>query len=1027
MASLSEISINRPVLATIMNVVVIIFGIIGWRSLGVREYPVTDNPIINVSTNYVGANADVIESQITEILEESINGISGIRSITSISRDGKSQVTVEFELSVDLETAANDVRDRVNRVLFRLPKDVDPPTVAKQDADANPIVYVGVRSDTKDMLELNNIATVMVKERLQTIPGVSEVRIWGEKRYSMRMWMDPARLASFQITPQDVLTALNNQNVELPSGAVDGDRTELTIRTIGRLSGPEEFNDLIIKQEGDRVVRFKDIGHAELGPENERTLLKNNGVPMIGVVLIPLPGSNQIEIADEFHRRVEQLRNDVPPEYELKVGFDFTDFIRASISEVSETIVIAFGLVVIIIFLFLRDWRSTVIPVLAIPISLVGSFFVMYLMDYSINVLTLLGLVLAIGLVVDDAIVVLENIYTKVEEGMAPKKAAIEGANEIYFAVISTTVVLCAVFLPVIFLEGITGRLFREFGVVIATAVVISSFVSLSLTAMLSSKMLRRKAKQPWFYRVTEPFFEKLNAGYESSLRSFMQQRYWAIVIVVVSGISIALLLTQIPSELAPQEDRGAFRLVATGPEGANFEYMADYVDAAYDIIDTSLQASETKVIVSVTSPVFSAAIGANSGFVRVILTPGEERERSQQAIVSEISPKIQQLTGARAFLVQDQSIGSSRGIGGLPLQYVLQAPNMERLKEVLPEFMSAASARSEFSFVDVNLKFNKPEIKLEIDRDRARVLGVSVQEIASTLQLALSGQRFGYFIKDGRQYEVKAQLARANRNAPLDLSSLYVKNNMGTLIQLDNLVRLEEVSSPPAIYRFNRYVSATVSAQLAPGIPLSRGIEVMDEVAEEVLPDNVVTTLDGAARDFQESSGSLLFSFLLALVLIYLVLGAQFESFVSPIIIMFTVPLALLGALFSLWIFHQTLNVFSQIGIIMLIGLVTKNGILMVEFSNLKRDEGMSVAEAAVQGAVSRFRPVLMTSLSCILGILPIALALGAGSETRVSMGIAVVGGMTLSSLLTLYILPPLYSYLSRPKKTASLASTIK
>lgn len=1023
MASLSDISIKRPVLATIMSLVIILFGVIGFQYLGVREYPSVDNPIITVTTTYVGANADVIEQQLTEVIEESVNGIAGIRTITSVSRDGRSIITVEFNLETDLEAAANDVRDRVSRVLNRLPPDADPPTVAKADADANPIVYVGVRSDQRNLLEITDLAVNVLKERLQTIPGVSVVQIWGEKKYSMRLWMDPARLASYQITPQEVVQALNKENVELPSGSVDLSRTELSIRTIGRLYTPEEFNELIIKQEADRVVKFKDIGNAEYGPENERVLLKSNGVPMVGVVLVPQPGVNQIAIAQEFYKRVKQIQNDIPQDYKLILGFDTTEFIQQSISEVEETIIISFGLVVIVIFLFLRDWRTTLIPVVAIPISLVGTFFVMYLLGFSINILTLLGIVLAIGLVVDDAIVVLENIYSKIEEGVPVKEAAIEGSREIYFAVISTTVVLCAVFLPVVFLQGISGRLFREFGITIASAVVISAFVSLSLTPMMSSRLLRPHEASSRFYQVTERFFVWINKVYETTLRAFMQVRWASLLLIAGSGGLIVWLGASLPSELAPQEDRAAFRVVATGPEGANFEYMSDWVDEASETVIGHLDTNENRVIVSVASPNFGSS-GANNGFVRVILTPAARRQRSQQTIVEKITPDIMRLSGARAFVAQDQSIGASRGIGALPLQYVIQAPTLEKLKEVLPAFMDEARKQPEFAFVDANLRFNKPELRLEIDRDKARNLGVSVQDIAQTIQLSLAGQRFGYFIREGKQYQVIGQLSRENRNQPSDIRSLYVKNNRGDLVQLDNVIKLEEISSPPAIYRFNRYVAATVSAQLKPGISLGQGIDVMDGVASRVLDESVSTSLDGAARDFRESSSSLLFSFLMALVLIYLVLGAQFESFVSPIIILFTVPLALLGALASLWVFNQTLNIFSQIGIIMLIGLVTKNGILIVEFANQRMEAGLNKAEAAIAGATTRFRPILMTSLCTILGILPIALALGAGSESRVSMGIAVVGGMTVSTFLTLYIVPAIYTYLTREHKAQPAAT---
>lgn len=994
----------------VMSIVIIIFGIIGFSYLGVREYPSVDPPIITVSTNYVGANADIIESQITEPLEESINGIAGIKSLTSVSRDGRSTITVEFELGVDLEAAANDVRDKVSRAQSQLPPDTDPPIVSKADADSSPIVFLNLKSDNRSLLELTQVAENLFKERFQTIPGVSEVRIWGEKRYSMRLWMDPARLAAYGLTPLDVLNAVGRDNVELPSGRVEGRSTELTVRTLGRLNTPEEYNKLIVKEAGDVIVRFQDVGRAELYPENERTVLKRDGIPMVGVVLVPQPGSNNIEIAEEFYKRLETLKRDVPADIELGIGFDNTRYILESIDEVKQTIFLAFGLVVLIIFAFLRDWRTTFIPVITIPISLIGTFFIMYLMDFSINVLTLLGIVLAIGLVVDDTIVVLENIYTKIEAGMKPRQAALEGSSEIFFAVISTTVALVAVFLPVVFLQGLTGRLFREFGIVVAGAVVISSFVALTLTPMLCASLLKRREQHNWFYRKSERFFVWMNKGYNRSLESFMEKRWLAFPIVAASIGLIWLFISILPSELAPMEDRNGFSIFATAPEGATFEYMDHYMDQLIALIKQEVP--ETEALITVTSPGFGAASSVNTGFVRGRLVDASERERSQQEIVDNLTPLVSRETGARAFISQEQTIGDRRG--GMPVQYVIQAPNLDKLKEKLPAFMEAARQHPAFSFTDLNLKFNKPELKIEIDRDKARSLGVGVRDIAQTLQLGLSGSRFGYFIMDGKQYQVIGQVEAEDRNAPADLRSLYVRNNAGQLIQMDNLVSVSEQSTPPQLFRYNRYVSATVSANLNPGYTLGEGIAAMDEIKEQVLDDSFTTTLSGASAEFQESSNSLLFAFVFALVLIYLVLAAQFESFRDPLVIMFTVPLALVGALFTLWYFNETLNIFSQIGIIMLIGLVTKNGILIVEFASQRKAQGMELEDAIIGAAEARFRPILMTSLSTILGILPIALALGAGSESRVSMGIAVVGGLFFATGLTLYIIPALYTYIT-------------
>jgi multidrug efflux pump len=1018
MASLSTISINRPVLAIVMSLVIILFGFIGFSYLGVREFPSVDPPIISVSTTYVGANSDIIESQITEPLEDAINGISGIRTITSASREGRSNITVEFELGVDLEAAANDVRDKVSGAMRNLPPDVEPPTVSKADADSSPIMFFSIKSDKRDLLDLSRIAEIYFKERLQTIPGVSSAVIWGQRRYSMRLWMDPIKLASLKLAPSDVLVALNRENVELPSGRVEGEATELTVRTVGRLITEEDFNNMIVKEEGDNVVRFSDVGYAKLAAENDRTLLRRDGIPSVALAIIAQPGANNIDIADRTYKRLEQIKHDLPPDVEVLLSYDSTKYIRSSISEVEETIIIAFILVLSIIFIFLRDWRTTVIPVMTIPISLIGAFFVMYLLGFTINVLTLLGIVLAIGLVVDDAIVVLENIYVKIEDGAEPHEAARKGAIEIYFAVISTTVAVVAVFLPVVFLQGLTGRLFREFGLVVASAVAISSFVSLTLTPMMCSRILKRREKHGWLYRKTEPFFDWLTDSYASSLKGFMKRRWLAFVIVTVAAGLIYLLGVTIPSELAPMEDRGEFRLQMQAPEGTTYEHMDRYVYAVTDSIMKSW-VPEYLGAISVTAPGFAGG-GVNSGFVRVTLKGSDLRKRSQQQVVDDVAGKLRQLTGIRAFATQAQTIGDRRG--GLPVQFVIQAADIEKLKVSLPTFVQAASTSPKFTFVDLDLKFNKPEINISINRDKARTLGVNVLDIAQTLQLGLSGSRFGNLIMDGKQYQIIGQVERHNRNEPLDLKTLYVKNKRGELIQLDNLVTMEESSSPPQLYRFNRYSSAKVSAQLAPGVSLGDGIAEMRRIADEVLDETYNTSLDGPSREFAESSSTIYQAFLIALAIIYLVLAGQFESFKDPLIIMFTVPLALAGALISLWYFDQSLNIFSQIGIIMLIGLVTKNGILIVEFANQRKDLGLSVMDAVVGAAESRFRPILMTSMSTILGILPIALALGAGSESRVSMGIGVIGGMLFATVLTLYVIPAIYSYFSNKEARVAI-----
>jgi multidrug efflux pump len=1008
--SLSSISIQRPVLATVMNIVILLFGFIGLTYLGVREFPSVDTPIITVTTNYVGANADVIESQITEPLEEAVNGIAGIRSLVSTSRDGRSTLRVEFELEVSLEEAANDVRDKVAGAVNRLPADADPPIVAKSDADASPIIFLNIKSDKRSLVELTDIAERTFKERFQTIPGVSEIRIWGERRYAMRLWLDPAKLAAYGLTPLDVQQALQRQNLELPAGAIEGNTMELTIRTLGRLETIEDFNRIIVKEEGGSIVYFGDVGKAELGSENVRTVLKRDGIPMVGNAIIPQPGSNHIEIADEFYRRLEQIQKDLPADIETGIGFDTTRFIRSSISEVEETVYLAFGLVVLIIFLFLRDWRTTIIPVAVIPISLVGSFFIMYLAGFSINVLTLLGIVLAIGLVVDDAIVVLENIYTKIEDGMSPMEASMEGSKEIFFAVIATTVALVAVFLPVIFLQGLIGRLFQEFGVVLAGAVVISSFVALTLTPMLASRILKKRERQNAFYRATEPFFTGLASGYGNWLNAFMERKWLSVPIILVSIGMIVGLGTLVPSELAPLEDRAGMRLFAKAQEGATFEYMEQFMNDLVTLVNEETEGKES--VISITSPGFGASSSTNSGFIRLQLLPATEREVSQMEVADHLGKAVGKLSGARVYVSQEPTIGEK--FGGLPVQYVIQAATLDELKEILPQFVQTAQSSPAFGFVDVDLKFNKPEIQVQVHREKARALGISVQDISQTLQLAFSGQRFGYFIMNGKQYQVIGQVDRAFRDDPLDLRSLQVRNSRGEMIQLDNVVEISEESTPPQLFRYNRYASATVSASLNKGFTLGDGIAEMDRVADEVLTDKYSTALSGESKDFSESSSSLYFAFFLALALIYLILAAQFESFRDPFIIMLTVPLAVAGAILSLWYFEMTLNIFSQIGIIMLVGLVTKNAILIVEFANQRKEAGLSRGEAIREASVSRFRPILMTSLSTILGTLPIALALGGGSGSRVSMGIAIIGGLTFAGILTLFVIPAMYDYIS-------------
>ncbi|HHT30346.1 MAG: efflux RND transporter permease subunit [Petrimonas mucosa] len=1005
--TLSELSINRPVLATVMMLVIIIFGVIGYNSLAVREYPNVDNPIITVSVTYPGANAEVIENQITEPLEQNINGIPGIRSLMSQSSQGSARITVEFELSVDMETAANDVRDKVSRAQRYLPRDADPPTVAKADADADPIMQVTVESPVRSLLQLSEIAELTVKERLQTISNVSAVEIWGENRYSMRLWLDPVRMASYNITPMDVKNALDRENIELPAGSIEGDHIEQSIRTMGLMQTPEEFNNMVIIEDNYRIVRFGDIGTAELDTENRKNILRRNGVPMVSCVIIPQPGANQIEIANEAALRIEQMRKDLPEDVKLDIAFDNTKFIRASIAEVEETVLVAFILVVVVIFLFLRNFRVTLIPTLVIPISLVGTFFIMYLAGFSINVLSMLAVVLSVGLVVDDAIVVVENIYSKVEKGMTPKEASIEGSKEIFFAVISTTITLVAIFFPIIFLEGMTGRLFREFSIVISGAVIISSFVALSFVPMLSFKLLKKKEKEDKFYESTEKIFLGMNTFYNKILGAFLHRKWLIYPVTGCAFVLIVILWNAIPAEMAPLEDRSQITIRTSTPEGATYEFTRDYTEGISRIADSVAWERESNITM----------IRGNFGLVRMVLPDIKERERSQMEIANALSVAVRNQTAARAFVQQRSTFGGRRG--GMPIQYILQAPNIEKLQEFIPPFMEKVNQSPYFQMADVNLKFTKPETRIVIDRDKAALLGVSTRDIGQTLQYALSGQRMGYFYMNGKQYQVLGEINRQQRNSPLDLKTIYLKNSSGEMIQMDNLVKLEETVAPPQLYRYNRFNSATITAGLAEGYSLGEGLEEMDRIAAEVLDDTFRTALEGESRNFRESSSSLLFAFGLAIILIFLVLAAQFESFKDPFVIMLTVPLALFGALLFMWLFDVTMNIYSQIGIIMLIGLVAKNGILIVEFSNQRQSAGMSKYEAVIGASVQRLRPILMTSVSTILGLLPLAMASGEGANGRIAMGIAVVGGMLISTLLTLFVVPAMYIYLSTDRKS--------
>jgi multidrug efflux pump len=1016
---IASLSVRRPVLSIVMSVLIILFGGIGYKFLGVREFPSIDPPVITVRTNYTGANADVIQSQITEPLEKAINGIEGIRSISAASNQGSSIITVEFNLNSNLEAAANDVRDKVSQALRQLPQDIDaPPVVSKADANSDAILSMTILSDTRSLLEVSDYAENVIAQNLQTIPGVSNVQIWGQRRYAMRIRLKPDRLAAYRLTFLDIKAALDRENVDLPSGKIAGNATELTVNTVGRLSTVEQFENMILKEESGSIVRLRDVALVETGSENEETILKESGIPMIGLGLVPQPGANYIDIANEFYKRYDVLKKELPADYRINIALDNTRFITKSIAEVGETLLIALALVILIIFLFFRDWVIAFRPLLDIPVSLIGAFFIMYIMDYSVNVLTLLAIVLATGLVVDDGIVVTENIFKKIEKGMKPAQAAVEGTREIYTAVIITSLTLAAVFMPVIFLQGFVGRLFREFGVVISGAVLISAFVSLTLTPMLNARLVRKDpTKKSRFYIWSEPFFTGMDEWFRNSITRFLQQRWIALVVLLVSAVSIYLFGSQLQSELSPLEDRNWLRIQVTMPEGTSFEATDALMDRLAKFVSDSIP--EKRVCLTVTAPGFAGSGAVNTGFGRIALTDASDRKRSQAQIAAAINRNLWMFAEGKVFVIQEQSISSGGGPrGGLPVQFVLQTQNFEKLRDKLPKFLELASKSAVFQGVDVNLKFNKPEVVIEIDRDKARTLGVSVADVAQTIQLALSGQRFGYYVKGDKQYSVIGQVSRESRDDPSDVSRLYVRNSRGEMIQLDNVIVMRERSSPPQLYHYNRYQSATVSAGLATGRTIGDGISEMNRIASQVLDETFKTSLTGSSRDYAESSSNILFAFVLALALIYLLLAAQFESFTEPFIIMLTVPMAIAGAVFSLWYFNQTINIFSQIGMIMLIGLVTKNGILIIEFTNQLRERGMNIHAALVEASTARLRPILMTSLATVLGALPIALALGAGSKSRMGMGIVIIGGLLLSMVLTLFVIPAMYSFVIRDKK---------
>ncbi len=1000
-----------------MSLALILFGVIGFNFLGIREYPAIDPPLITVNTSYAGANSDIIESQITEPLEKSINGIPGIRTITSSSSVGNSSISVEFNLSTNLEAAANDVRDKVSQAVRNLPQDIDaPPVVTKADANSDFIVLLAIQSPSKGLLELSDYAENVLQNKFQTIPEVSSVNIVGQKRPAMRLWIDPDKLNAYGITFNDITTVLNKENIEAPSGKIYGNKTELTIRALGRLTTEKDFRDLIIRENIDGIVRLSDLAKVELGPEQYEQSWRLNGVSAVGLTIIPQPGANYINISDEFNKRLNEIKKSQKNDITFTTLVDNTRNVRKSLTEVKETLFIAFLLVIMVIFVFFRNWMIALRPLIDIPISLIATFFVMYMAGFSINILSLLGIILATGLVVDDGIVVTENIFRKFEGGMHIRKAALEGSKEIFFAVISTSITLAIVFLPVLFLQGFVGSLFREFAVVVASAVLISAFVSLTITPVLNVYLNRKNAGHGQFYQKTEPFFKGMEDGYKRLLQKFIKLRWMAWVIVLVCLLLTYFIGKNLQSELAPLEDKGSIRFQITGPEGASYGYMTKAgTEFGSFLIDSIPEGSFSFLAV----PGFGNS-GVNFGSGRIGLVPATERSRSQSQIAKDLSKKVMRFSNLRIFPIEEQTISVGLGSkGSLPVQFVVQNLDFDKLKEVIPKFLDAARNDKTFQNVDVNLKFNKPEVDILIDRIKARELGLTVTDIAGVLQSAFSGRRLAYFIMNGRQYQVISQVGLQDRQQPTDISKLYVRNNLGDNIALSEVLNISANANPPSLYHFNRYKSATISASLSEGKTIGDGVIAMQSIGNKLLDDSFQTSLSGPSRDFSESTSNTSFAFILALLLIYLVLAAQFESFKDPFIIMITVPLAIAGAVLCLWTFNQTLNIFSEIGMITLIGLVTKNGILIVEFANKKRELGLTKFQAVIEASTQRLRPILMTSLATSLGALPIALSLGDAASSRVPLGIVIVGGILFSLILTLFVIPSVYTFVSGKRKS--------
>lgn len=1009
---LSDISVRRPVLATVMSLLLLLLGIISYERLSVREYPNIDAPNVSVRTVYRGASAEIVESQVTRPLEDSLAGIEGIRTLKSISREEVSQITVEFNLDRDPDSAANDVRDRVARARGRLPDAVDDSVVAKVEADAQPIIWIAFLSDRHDPLEITDFADRYVKDRLLSLPGVAQVMIGGERRYAMRIWLDRERIAAYGLVPQDVEDALERQNVEIPAGRVESLDREFTVLTETDLRTPEQFNDLIIREVNGYLVRLKDVGYAELGAADERNRVRVNGEPAVGLGVIKQSSANTLGVAQAVKAEIPGIKKSLPEGMDLQVAFDSSIFIEKSIESVYRTIFEALILVVLVILAFLRSVRATLIPFVTIPVSLIGAFAVMYWLGYSINILTLLALVLAIGLVVDDAIVMLENIYRRIETGMTPYKAALEGSKEIAFAILAMTSTLAAVFLPLGFQTGNTGRLFTEFAWTVAGAVMVSGFVALTLTPMMCSKLLKpAKGHSTGTDVVRKPGLTR--RYYERALHWTLKLRWIVLAVVFLgAGATIFFVGRTLPQELSPVEDRGFIIGIFLAPEGATLDYTDEYAQRVEAML---AQVPEVRNYFMVVAPGLERPNPVTMAFSFISLKPWDERDRSQQQISAELAPKIFALPGIMGFPVNPPSLGQS--FRNPPVQFVIQGNSYQDLQKIIDGLMEKLRSYPGVANVDSDLKLNKPQLNVTINREKAADLGVPIVDVGRTLETMLGGREVTRFRMEGQQYEVIVQTRVEDRVRPADLTAIYVRGTDGTLVPLSNLISYREGVAPKELNHFNRLRSATISANVAAGYSLGQVLDFMEATAKEVLPPTARVTYDGQSRELKESAQTMLFVFLLALAFIYLVLAAQFESFIDPFIIMLTVPLAVLGALLALQIAGGTLNVYSQIGLVMLVGLITKNGILIVEFANQLQERGKHKREAVIEAAGLRLRPILMTTLTMILAAVPLAFASGAGAESRQQIGWVIVGGLALGTLLTLFVIPAAYSVLSRKR----------